>query len=160
MSIFAPLTSCNRKWIDIQGAKPHSLPMTSPMRIAFFAPIKPPDHPIPSGDRLIAQNLFKAMELGGHRVELASRYICYSKRHAAEILEERKSGALAEAETIIERYSRLAPEDQPQVWLTYHPYCKAPDWIGPRVSAKLGIPYVTIEAARTGQGDETDPWGP
>jgi hypothetical protein len=25
------------------------------MRIAFYAPLKPPDHPVPSGDRQIAQ---------------------------------------------------------------------------------------------------------
>ena len=130
------------------------------MRIAFFAPIKPPDHHIPSGDRLIAQNLIKAMELGGHRVELASRYICYSKKHDLNILEARKAGALEEAARLVEAYTTRVEADRPQVWITYHPYCKAPDWIGPIVSKALGIPYITIEAARTGQGDETDPWKP
>ncbi len=40
--------------------------------IAFYAPIKPPDHPIPSGDRLIAQNLVKAFKILGANIELAS----------------------------------------------------------------------------------------
>jgi len=129
-------------------------------RIAFFAPIKPPDHHIPSGDRLIAQNLIKAIELAGHEVELASRYICYSKRSSLEILQERKQGALAEAERLIAHYSAMAKDIQPEFWITYHPYCKAPDWIGPLVSKALGIPYLTLEAARTGQGGPEDEWKP
>jgi len=134
--------------------------MTLTNRIAFFAPIKPPDHPIPSGDRLIAQNLIKALELGGRKVELASRYICYSKKHDANILSERKSGALTEAKRLVESFTSRAQQDRPHIWITYHPYCKAPDWIGPIVSKALGIPYITIEAARTGQGGEADPWKP
>ncbi|MEM1040362.1 MAG: glycosyltransferase family 4 protein [Pseudomonadota bacterium] len=119
-------------------------------KIAFYAPIKPPDHAIPSGDRLIAQNLIKALTLGGHTVELVSRFIAYSKRDAETIMAERKAAALAEANTIISRL-RAAP---PDVFMAYHPYCKAPDWIGPRVTAALSIPYVTVEAAKTGQGFE------
>jgi len=134
--------------------------MTKLRRIAFFAPIKPPDHHIPSGDRLIAQNLMKVFALAGYDAELASRYICYSKRSKPEILEERKSGALAEAERLIAYYSKLPKTLQPELWITYHPYCKAPDWIGPLVSKALGTPYITIEAARTGQGGPEDEWRP
>ena len=36
---------------------------------------------------------------------------------------------------------------RPDLWFTYHLYHKAPDWIGPRVTAKLGIPYVLAEAS-------------
>ena len=132
--------------------------MNKPRKIAFFAPIKPPDHPIPSGDRLIAQNLVKAMKHGGNDVEIASRYICYSKRHNCEIFEQRRTGAMEEAERIVKSFETGNGDDLPDLWFTYHPYCKAPDWIGPKVSKKLGIPYVTAEAAKTGQGDETDPW--
>ncbi len=134
--------------------------MTLTGKLAFFAPIKPPDHPIPSGDRLIAQNLIKALEIGGHQVMLASRYICYSKRSDPAILAERKAGALAEASRFINERKALPNSEQVDAWITYHPYCKAPDWIGPLVSCELNIPYVTIEAARTGQGDDTDPWRP
>ena len=44
------------------------------MLIAFYAPMKPPDHPAPSGDRRIARLLIQALERAGHRVELASRF--------------------------------------------------------------------------------------
>ena len=125
-------------------------------RIAFYATIKPPDHPIASGDRLIARNLMQALSLAGYDVELASKFIAYSKREASEILNERKTGALAEADRLIESLAN----NPPHLWLTYHPYCKAPDWIGPKVSDALNIPYVTVEAAKTGQGfeDGGDRW--
>lgn len=128
------------------------------MHIAFYAPIKPPDHPIPSGDRVIAGNLIKALELAGFNVELASRFIAYSKRSDMEILNARKIAALEEAADIISRYQALPLADRPNVWITYHPYCKAPDWIGPTVANALSIPYVTIEACKTGQGDQWLPW--
>ncbi len=125
-------------------------------KISFYAPIKPPDHPIASGDRLIAQNLIKALTIAGHNVNLASRFIAYSKREAGEILQQKKLDALIEANAIIASLRH----DVPDLWLTYHPYCKAPDWIGPLVSKALDIPYVNVEAVRTGQGFENggDRW--
>lgn len=134
--------------------------MLQDKNIAFYAPIKPPDHHIPSGDRLIAQNIYKALQICGSNVELASKYIAYSKRNDTAILEERKNGALAEAEQLIEYYKTLPKAALPELWLTYHPYCKAPDWIGPKVSKALNIPYATIEAAKTGQGGAEDLWKP
>ena len=43
------------------------------MKIAFYAPLKPPDHPVPSGDRNIARALMQALAAAGHGVVLASR---------------------------------------------------------------------------------------
>lgn len=42
------------------------------MRIALYAPMKSPAHPVPSGDRTMARLLVRALELAGHRVALAS----------------------------------------------------------------------------------------
>ena len=126
--------------------------------VTFYAPIKPPDHHIPSGDRLIAQNIMNALQLSNANDELCSRYIAYSKRYDSEILIERKAGAITEATTLVEKYLAMTVRERPQIWLTYHPYCKAPDWIGPIVSKALNIPYVTIEAAKTGQGGVKDSW--
>jgi len=36
------------------------------MRLAFYAPLKPPDHPVPSGDRRISRLLIQALERAGH----------------------------------------------------------------------------------------------
>lgn len=120
------------------------------MRVAFYAPIKPLDHHIPSGDRLIARNLVAALELAGHRVEVASEFIAYSKRCEDKILAGRKAEALSDAGRVADKFSAAAPD----CWITYHPYCKAPDWIGPFVCERLKIPYITVEAAKTGQGFE------
>ncbi|MCO6187651.1 glycosyltransferase family 4 protein [Rhizobium sp. L1K21] len=125
-------------------------------RIAFYAPLKPPDHPIPSGDREIARLIIKALSLGGFEVELASRYICYQKRPGAELFEARRAGAIDEAERLIAHYKSAEPHQRPDAWFTYHTYWKAPDSIGPRVSKALGIPYFTAEACRTGQNEPQD----
>jgi hypothetical protein len=44
------------------------------MRIAFYAPLKPPDHPVVSGDRAMARALIAALRAGGQEVMLASRF--------------------------------------------------------------------------------------
>ncbi len=44
------------------------------LKIAFYAPLKPPDHPIPSGDRRVAQLLMSALRHAGHEVRLVSRF--------------------------------------------------------------------------------------
>jgi hypothetical protein len=42
------------------------------MKVAFYATMKPPDDPVPSGDRTMARLLVKALETAGHEVELVS----------------------------------------------------------------------------------------
>ena len=41
------------------------------MRIAFYAPMKPPDHPLPSGDRRMARAFMDLLASLGHEVDLA-----------------------------------------------------------------------------------------
>ena len=38
-----------------------------------------------------------------------------------------------------------------RLWFTYHLYYKAPDWLGPAVSAALDIPYVVAEVSHAGK---------
>ena len=50
------------------------------MRVAFYSPLKPPDHPVPSGDRRMARLLIQALELAGNEVELpALRLVGFQK---------------------------------------------------------------------------------
>ena len=121
--------------------------------VAFYAPIKPPDHPIPSGDREIARNLIRALHLAGHEVRLESEFIAYMKRADEELFQQKRMLAKAEAERIIDASKSSTSHAPPDLWLTYHPYCKAPDWIGPEVSRALQIPYATVEACRTSRED-------
>lgn len=114
------------------------------MRVAFYAPMKPPDHPVPSGDRRMARLLMSAVEMGGHAVELASRFRAYDG-----IGDPPTQRALAiqghdEARRLLLRYRQC---DAPQAWITYHVYHKSPDWLGPAVACGLGIPYIVVEPA-------------
>jgi glycosyltransferase involved in cell wall biosynthesis len=124
-------------------------------RIAFYAPMKPPDHAIASGDREIARLITAALEAAGFEVEIASRFISYQKRPDAERFQALREEGLAEAERLIADV-RSGRHAAPDLWFTYHPYCKAPDWIGPSVARALSIPYVTAEACRTRQGSDAD----
>lgn len=119
-------------------------------RIAFYAPLKPPNHPIPSGDREIARNLMKALALAGFEPFVASEAIAYQKRPSAELFLDRKARCTGEFARLLEAW-RAEPALRPDLWMTYHPYCKAPDWIGPPICRDLDIPYVTVEACRTRQ---------
>jgi glycosyltransferase involved in cell wall biosynthesis len=113
------------------------------MRIAFYAPLKPPNHPTPSGDRRMARLLIAALEHAGHDVALASSFRSWDdgtlpNRH------ERLGALGTRLASRLTRRLRAAP---PDLWFTYHLYHKAPDWLGPAVSRSLGIPYVIAEAS-------------
>jgi len=117
------------------------------MRLAFYAPMKPPGHPVPSGDRRMARLLMQALEEAGHEVELASEF--RSRDAAGEPARQLEiaSEAGREAARLIAAYAGRPSEARPEAWFTYHVYYKAPDWIGPRVAAGLSIPYFIAEAS-------------
>jgi len=115
------------------------------VKIAFYAPLKPVDHPIPSGDRQLGQALREALRVAGHDAFVASQFRSFEGRGDA-----RRQARLAEvgrrlADRLVHRLS--SPERRPALWFTYHLYHKAPDFLGPAVSRALGIPYVVAEAS-------------
>ncbi len=113
------------------------------MRIAFYAPLKAPTHPVPSGDRRMARMLMAALEMAGHEVFLACRLRSWDdgrrsgRPERLACLGDRMAGRLT---------ARLGRKP-PDLWFTYHLYHKAPDYLGPAVSRALGIPYVVAEAS-------------
>lgn len=119
------------------------------MKIAFYAPLKSPNHPVPSGDRLMARLLVKALEMAGHTVEIASEL-----RSFTATPDPVGRAALSERARL-ERERLLAAwrENAPQLWLTYHPYYKTPDEIGPAITDALGIAYMTAEASYSPKRD-------
>ena len=117
------------------------------MRIAFYAPMKPPGHPQPSGDRRMANLLMQALGLAGQEVELASRF---SSRDG--VGDPERQARLAQvgagmADRILRRFRARPADERPGCWFTYHLYYKAPDWLGPAVSRGLDIPYLVAEAS-------------
>ncbi|GFE50769.1 glycosyl transferase [Roseobacter cerasinus] len=113
-------------------------------RVAFYAPMKAPTHPVPSGDRTMARAILAALEHGGLTWDLVSTLQTRDKAGDKAVQDRLFAAATAEAQGLMER-GRTAGW---AVWLTYHCYYKAPDLLGPAVSAALGIPYVQIEATR------------
>ncbi len=113
------------------------------MRIAFYAPLKPPDHPVASGDRAMARALIAALQASGYEVALASRFRSFDSGGAARQIRIRDLGELL-ARRLLRRMER---EARPDVWFTYHLYHKAPDWLGPTIAKRLRIPYVVAEAS-------------
>lgn len=113
------------------------------MRVAFYTPMKGPSSPAVSGDREMAANLRRALEIAGHDVETPSRFV--SRDGSGDGRRQRRLAALGArlADRVVRRW-RGAP---PQAWLTYHVYHKSPDWLGPRVREALGVPYVVAEAS-------------
>ncbi|MFW2228416.1 MULTISPECIES: glycosyltransferase family 4 protein [Rhizobium] len=120
------------------------------MRVAFYAPMKSPNHPVPSGDRLMARLLIRALELGGHQVDVASEFRAYASTPDAARALEPAIGA--ELERLRLRW-KFAP--RPDLWFCYHPYYKSPDPFGPAISAEFAIPYVTAEASYAAKRDRT-----
>ncbi|SHJ49172.1 Glycosyltransferase involved in cell wall bisynthesis [Shimia gijangensis] len=112
-------------------------------RIAFFAPMKSPNHPVPSGDREMARNVMTALsdDTRGYDVTLVSEFRCYDGKGDVAVQDALFQEASAEA-------SRLIALGGWSAWVTYHSYYKAPDLLGPVVSQAMGIPYIQIEATR------------
>ncbi|MEQ8334943.1 glycosyltransferase family 4 protein [Nisaea sp.] len=116
------------------------------MRIAFYAPLKAPDAPTPSGDRRMARLLMTALHAGGHDLFLASRLRSRDgKGDPARQSRFARLGARS-ADRFVKccQSGRIAT---PDLWFTYHLYYRAPDLIGPEVARRLGIPYVVAEAS-------------
>lgn len=117
------------------------------MRIAFYAPLKPPDSPVPSGDRRISRLLIRALEARGHEVSLISRFRAFEGSGNSARAQRLHDIGLRLGARAARRLEALPAKDRPELMFTYHVYDKAPDWLGPQVAATLAIPYVICEAS-------------
>jgi glycosyltransferase involved in cell wall biosynthesis len=122
------------------------------MKVAFYSPIKPPGHPVPSGDRLMARLLIQALELGGADVEVVSEFRSFRKAPPVDGLVELRAQAETELARIAAGWRR---DGVPDLFFAYHPYYKAPDLVGPELSRKFAIPYVTVEASYSRRRNES-----
>ena len=130
------------------------------MRLAFYAPLKAPGHPVPSGDRAIARLILAALRRAGAargwEVDLVSTFRSFDGAGDADRQRRLRDVGSRLAGRLIRRY-RDRPADRPALWFTYHLYHKAPDWLGPAVSTHLGIPYVVAEASHAAK-QRGGPW--
>lgn len=114
------------------------------MRIGFYAPLKPPDHPAPSGDRRMARLLIGALQGMGHQVNVISTLRSYNRTgdpaREAEIAEQGR----VEAEQLTAMWE-AEPSIRPDLLFTYHVYHKAADYLGPALKERFGLPYLIAE---------------
>ncbi len=112
-------------------------------QLAFYAPLKSPDHPVPSGDREMARSIMAALSMNSLDIEvvLASQLRCYDGQGDALTQQEIRSQANAEVERLLDSKQKWC------AWVTYHNYYKAPDLVGAAVSKRLNIPYFIVEAS-------------
>jgi len=117
--------------------------MTDRLRIAFYAPMKAPDHPNPSGDRHIARLTLQALARAGYDAT------CVSRLRVLDMAGDRsaQAGLRDQAAAEAARLTRALAATPPALWFTYHCHYKAPDLIGPAVAEALAIPYVISEAS-------------
>lgn len=118
-----------------------------PPPVAFYAPIKPPDHPTPSGDREVARLLLSALRCAGFAPHLASRLSTLDLVGNGERALRLDARAGEEVARLVARYGAV-PAERPRAWFTYHLHYKAPDLLGPKVAARLAIPYFVAEGSR------------
>jgi glycosyltransferase involved in cell wall biosynthesis len=69
--------------------------------------------------------------------------------------EAMEASAIA-ADDLLEQIAR-GTVTRPDLWFSYHVYYKSPDWIGPMVAGKLGIPYVIAEGSHAPKR-QNGPW--
>jgi glycosyltransferase involved in cell wall biosynthesis len=127
------------------------------MRIAFYAPLKAPNHPTASGDRRVARLLMDALQLAGHTVELVSEFRSFERHGDARRQQALSREGASIADALVTQWQGDAAQLRPALWFTYHLYYKAPDWIGPAVCRALGIPYVVAEASHAAKR-ANGPW--
>ncbi|WP_445501893.1 glycosyltransferase family 4 protein [Microvirga sp. G4-2] len=131
--------------------------MSAKKPVAFYAPLKSPNHPLPSGDRTMARLLMKALDAAGFAPQLASELRTLDRSGDRQVQENLQQQSLTEAARLIDHYKNLPEKLRPHLWFTYHVYYKAPDWIGPLVSEALNIPYVIAEGSRAAKRAQ-GPW--
>lgn len=105
--------------------------------------MKPPNHPVPSGDRTFARLIVAALAAAGHEVRLLTPLVTWQA--APDGLERLLAQAEQAVETVL---ARCRLDGAPDAILTYHNYHKAPDLVGPRVAEAIGVPYAIVEASR------------
>jgi glycosyltransferase involved in cell wall biosynthesis len=115
------------------------------MKVAFYSPLKPPGHAVPSGDRLMARLLVQCLTRAGHDVDVISQLRSFL-RDPLDAVAHAQITAQAEGEIahLTKLWEKVGP---PDLWFCYHPYYKAPDLIGPSLCESFGVPYVTAEAS-------------
>ncbi len=111
------------------------------MNIGFYAPLKSPHHPVPSGDRRMARLLLRALEESGHRVTVISLLRSWEGRGDRQKQQEIQQ----QAGTELTRIRHRGLGHGLDMVFVYHLYHRAPDWIGVELSWNLTSPMCWLK---------------
>jgi glycosyltransferase involved in cell wall biosynthesis len=125
------------------------------LKIALYCPLNDPDDGGTSGDRRMARQIRTVLISLGHVVQT----IVLPRSHVLEPDGEGMDRLKAAAKVALDQLQRgWALEGRgPDLWMTYHNYHKAPDLLGPLVTAAFAVPYVIVEASYTASKHQ-GPW--
>ena len=124
--------------------------------VAFYAPMKAPDHPVPSGDRTVARLYVQALQKAGFDVEFPTNLRVYDGVGDPDAQVLLRLAADERAHAIMDRWRRPGAR-RPDLWFTYHVYHKSPDLIGPTVARWTGMPYAIAEPSHAPKR-QSGPW--
>jgi glycosyltransferase involved in cell wall biosynthesis len=115
------------------------------VKVAFYAPLLAEQ--LTSGDATIARMLTAALKRQDHSVERACDF--RSLDLAGNAQRQQRIAVVAGwiGDRIARHNLRRPAAERPDLWLTYHLYHKAPDWLGLTVARALKIPYAIVEAS-------------
>lgn len=123
------------------------------MHLAYYAPLKSPDHERPSGDRTVARLIRKALQTAGHDVTLISDF--RSRASSPDDIPLITAKATTAGHEMLNFIASARP--QIDAWVTYHSYYKAPDFLGPLAASTFRLPYMVIEPSHAPKR-EHGPW--
>jgi glycosyltransferase involved in cell wall biosynthesis len=109
------------------------------MRVAFYPSFRALTHANVSGLVSIARDVLAALEAEGHEAFIPLG-------QSMEWIYLRPGTWPATAAQIFAAHNQMRART-PDCWLTYHSYFRAPDIVGPVLSAIHGIPYFILEAS-------------
>ena len=105
------------------------------MKIAFYSPIKPIDHFIPSGDRLIARHLCQYLRGKGHDIFILSRFrtLFLHQRIVRYIFFWWPLHFIGSLINVL--------KERPDLFFSYHVTGETPDLLAPFLCRLVGVPY-------------------
>ena len=86
--------------------------------IAFYAPMKSPDHPAPSGDRTMARLLITALRRAGFAPTLASTLRTWDGAGDGGFQDGMRRASIAEADRLVARWRERPSDERPRLWFT------------------------------------------
>lgn len=116
------------------------------MRAIFHSPMAKADAQKPSGVSRMGHLFVRALEGAGVDVEVPNLPQSFDAAGNAELQFSMKEGAEVAAQRLLTEIES-GEMQTPDFWFSYHVYHKSPDWIGPMVSSRLGIPYFVAEGS-------------